>query len=189
MSQTTINAGGMSIGVAGQVYDTGPHDIVSGFNEEAAQMPFGHGVRDGSSAGFYKLATGFSGVYPVVGINVQGWNHMPAVTLNNGQVIGDQGASGLLQNASLQVGRKGRFLVPVEAAPAVGDGAWCRGVATGNLGVGLWRGTTRGAAGPLGASYHVDCSKQAVFRTAAFTAADGTTLVAVLEVDFTNGPY
>lgn len=189
MSQTTVPAGGALIGVPGQIYDSGPHDIVSGFNEEAAQMPFGHGIRDGGSRDFYKLATGFSGVCPIAGINVWGANHEPAITLQNGQVIGDLGASGLLQNASLQVGRKGRFLVPVEAAPSVGDGAWCRGVATGNLGVGLWRGAARGAAGPLGASYHVDCSKQGVFRTSSFTAQDGSTLVAVLEVDFTNGPY
>lgn len=186
MSQTTISAGGQSIGVAGQIYDSGPHDIVSGVNEENTQMPFGYGVRDGSARDFYKLASGFSGVLPIAGINVWSANHQPAFTAPNGQVNGDMGSSGLLQYASLQVGRKGRYLVPVEAAPTIGDGAWCRGVATGNLGVGVWRSATRGAAGPLGASYHVDCSKQAVFRTTSFTASDGSTLVAVVEVDFTN---
>lgn len=189
MSQTTVPAGGALIGVPGQIYDSGPHDIVSGFNEETAQMPFGFGIRDGSAKDFYKLASGFSGVLPVAGVNVWNANHEPAITLGNAQVIGDMGASGLLQNAGLQVGRKGRFLVPVEAAPTIGDGAWCRGVATGNLGVGSWRSAARGAAGPLGASYHVDCSKQAVFRSSSFTAQDGSTLVAVLEVDFTSGPY
>lgn len=188
MSQTTVNAGGMSIGVPGQIVDSGPHDIVSGFNDASAQMPFGYGLRDSTAAKLYLLPTGFSGVHPIVGINVHSLDHVKAGAADAaGNFAGDLGASGLLENAQLQVGRKGRYLVPVEAAPTVGDGAWCRGVPTGSLTAGSWRGAARGAAGPLGASYHVDCSKQAVFRSGSFTAADGSTLVAILEVDFSNG--
>lgn len=190
MSQNSVTSAGMAIGVAGQIADSGPHDIVSGFNQAAAQMPFGYGVRDGTVKDSYVLATGFSGVYPVAGINVFDFNHQKIGAADpGGTYAGDLGASGLVQYAGLQVGRKGRYLVPVEAAPSIGDGAWCRGVATGNLGVGIWRGAARGAAGPLSASYHVDCSKQGVFRSSSYTAADGTTLVAILEVDFTSSPY
>lgn len=192
MSQTTVNAGGAAIGVPGQIYDSGPHDIVGGFaGASGIQVPFGYGLMDGSAENLYILATGMSLAYSVQGINVWGANHVPAVTLANGQVIGDLGASGLNYRSSLQVGRKGRFLVPVEAAVTVGQRAWCRGVATGAASQGSWRAADLGSV-PLGgaivtgASYFIDCTKQGIFRTASYTAADGTTLVAVLECDFTT---
>lgn len=189
MSQTTISAGGQARGNAGDLADSGPKEVVSGVNENTAQMPFGFGVRDGSAEKFYKLATGFSGSVPVTGVLMRRANYQPRITLPNGQTVGDQGASGLHQYAPLNVLRRGRIIVPVESAVTLGHGAWCRGIATGAQTEGSWLGAARGAAGPLGASYHVDCSKQAVFRSASFTAADGTTTVAVLEVDFTNGPF
>lgn len=185
MSQTSVSAGGQAVGNPGEIADTGPRDINSGFNEATTQMPFGYGVRFGSANNYYVLATGFSVSVPVQGVNLLNANHMPAITLANGTVIGDLGSSGLLQYASLQVMRQGRVLVPVEASPSLGDRAWCRGIGTGSLTPGVWRGAAAGSA-PLGGSYHVDCSKQGVFRSTAFTAADGSTLVAVLEVDFVN---
>lgn len=188
MAQLTVSAGGMSIGIPGQIADSGPHDIVSGFNEGTAQIPFGYGLRQGSVADFYQLATGFSNVSQIVGLSVYDYCHVRSSNVDPlGKSSGDLGASGLVQNAGLQVARKGRYLVPVEASPAVNDRAWCRGVATGSLTAGVWRGAAAGSA-PLGASYHVDCTSQGVFRSVALTAADGTTLVAVLEVDFTNKP-
>lgn len=193
MSQTTIQASGQTIGVPGMIADSADViDIVSGFNPSGGvQLPFGYGLRDnGTNRDQYVLATGFSGVYPVAGINVFDLSHMRQGAADGaGNFAGDLGGSGIAGPAGIQVGRKGRFLVPVEVAPTIGDGAWCRGVATGNLGAGIWRSAARGAAGPLSASYHVDCSKQAVFRSTSFTAADGTTLVAVLEVDFLNSVY
>jgi hypothetical protein len=191
MSQTVINAGGQAIGDAGDAADSNTKQVVSGFNQDAVQMPFGYGVRDGTAQGFYKLATGFSGVAPVTGVLLRRANYQPQITLPNGQTVGDLGASGLLQNAPLNIMRSGRVLVPVEAAVANGLRAWCRGVATGSLTAGSWLAGVLGGSGPatVGPSYCVDTSKQAVFRSASFTAADGTTLVAVLECDFTNSAY
>jgi hypothetical protein len=129
-------------------------------------------------------------VYPVVGVNL----HRPTAGQAgaadpNGRYDGDLGGSGLLQYADLDVLRKGPVWLPVEAAVTKGQRGWCRGIATGSLTPGSWRGVDVGAAGPLGASYFVDCSKQVQFRSASVTAADGTTLVALAEVDFVNSPY
>jgi hypothetical protein len=190
MSQTSVLAGGQPIGVAGQLADNGPFDIVSGFNEATTQLPFGFGVRQGTSRDMYILPTGTSGgAVPVVGLVSHDFDHSPAGVVDSaGNYSGDLGASGLLQYAKFGVARKGRFLVPVEASPSVNDRAWCRSVATGG-GVssmrGIWRGSPQGTP-PLSGSYHVDCSNNGVFRSTAFTAADGTTLVAVMEVDFTS---
>lgn len=192
MSQTTVSAGGQAIGVAGQKADSGDCDVVSGFNmESSAQIPFGFGLRNATASGAdaYLLPTGFSNVIAIDGLSVFSYNHVRAGAADAaGAFGGDLGASGLLPKASLQVARKGRFLVPVEAAVSVNDRAWCRGIGTGAFTPGIWRGAALNAAGPLGASYHIDCTRQAVFRTASYTAADGTTLVAVLEVDFTSRP-
>lgn len=188
MSQTTVSAGGQPIGVAGQIADSGIHDIVSGFSQESsAQIPFGFGVRGGTSVDGYVNATGFSLVLPINGVNVFDFAHSRAGTQDaNGNYSGDMGASGLLPKSSMQIMRKGRVLVPVEQTVFNGQRAWCRGIATGTslnaAMVGMWNGTN------LGASYHVDVTSSAVFRSNTFTSADGTTLVAVLEVDFTNKP-
>lgn len=192
MSQTTITAGGQAIGDPGDPADSGPKDVVSGFNQNSAQMPFGFGVRDGTSRDFYVLPTGMSNAYPVGGVLLRRANYQPQITLPNGQTVGDLGASGLVQYAPLNIMRKGRALVPVEAAVTLGQRAWCRGVATGAQTQGSWRGADVGAvplggSQALGASYFIDTSRAAVFRSASFTAADGSTLVAVVEVDFTTG--
>lgn len=193
MSQTTINAGGQAVGDPGDMADSGPRDVVSGFNADAAQMPFGYGVAINTNTGdLYGLPTGMSNAYPVEGVLLRRANYQPRITLPNGQTVGDLGASGLHQYAPLNVARKARVLVPVEAAVTRGQKAWCRGVATGSLTQGSWRGAAVGAVPlggtvALGASYFIDCTKQASFRTASFTAADGSTLVAVLECDFTTG--
>jgi hypothetical protein len=177
-------AGGMAPGFAGQIADGSSPDIVSGVNQDATQLPFGFGVRQGSSGGserFYSLPTGFSTVFELSGLVVHSYDHAPAgAATSDGVFGGDLGGSGLLQYSAFEVGRKGRFLVPVEQAVRNGERAWCRGIGTGALTPGSWVGTN------LGGSYHVDCTRQTVFRSASFTAADGTTLVAVLEVDFTN---
>lgn len=193
MSQTTINAGGQSIGDAGDVADTGSNDFLSGFNGGSAQIPFGYGVAPNALANsFYALPTGMSNAYPVGGVFMRRANYQPQITLPNGQTVGDLGASGIVQNAPMNVMVRGRVLVPVEAAVTRNQRAWCRGVATGALTQGSWRGADVGSV-PLGgsittgASYFIDCTRAGVFRTASFTAADGSTLVAVLECDFTVG--
>jgi hypothetical protein len=184
MSQPTMFAGGALSGFAGQIADDGDVEIVSGVNQDAVQMPFGFGVRQGSSGSserFYSLATGFSTTFELSGLVVHSYDHAPAgAATSDGVFGGDLGASGLLQNAAFEVGREGRYWVPVEQAVRNGDRAWCRGIGTGALTAGVWNGTN------LGGSYHVDCTRQAIFRSASVTAADGTTLIAVLECDFTN---
>jgi len=199
MSQTTVSAGGQSIGVAGQLADSAEgRDVVSGFNKEATnQIPFGAGVRvqPGSNGDGFLLASGFSGLAPgmeVAGINVFSFNHFKQGAADPaGNFAGDLGGSGLLPNASMQILREGRVLAPVEIAVVAGDRAWCRGVPTGassaSSAQGFWSGTGYNAAG-VGSSYMNDCTRQGVFRSGTYTAADGVTKVAVLEVDFTNKP-
>jgi hypothetical protein len=194
MSQTTVSAGGQSAGVAGQIADSldGP-DIVSGFNMEAtAQMPWGIGVRvqPGSTGDGFLLPTGNTGgpQLDIAGVNVFSHDHHRAANADSaGNFGGDLGSTGLNPKAVLQVLRDGRIWVPVETNVVPGDRAFCRGVATGTFGQGIWSGTGLVAAGAA-PSFHIDCSKQGVFRTATFTAADGSTKVAVLETDFTNKP-
>jgi hypothetical protein len=197
MSQTSINAGGQRVGYAGDPADPGPKDSLSGFNADTTQMPFGYGVSVNTNTGDkYSLPTGMTNAYPVAGVLLRRANYVLQHNLAGGGSAGDLGGSGLLQYAPLNVGIKGRFLLPVEVAVSRGDRLWCRGVATGtaitSAAQGSWRGAAVGAV-PLGgtvaagASYFIDCTKQGVFRTASYTSADGTTLVAVCEVDFTNG--
>ena len=200
MAQTTVSAGGQSIGVAGQIADSAEgRDIVSGFNKEATnQIPFGVGVRvqPGSNGDGFLLASGFSGGAPgmeVAGINVFSYNHFKQGAADPlGNYAGDLGGSGLLPNAGMQIGREGRWLVPIEIAVVVGDRAWCRGVPTGSSSSanaqGFWAGTGYNAAG-AGSSYMIDCTRQGVFRSGTYTAADGVTKVAILEVDFTNKSF
>ncbi len=194
MSQTTVSAGGQPIGFPGQLADSGLHDIVSGFSQEATNpIPFGAGLRAGTSPDGYLMPTGFSTVLPIEGISVFSFDHNRAGTVDSaGLYSGDMGASGLLPKSSLQVLRKGRIIVPVEQTVVRGDRGFCRGIATGassNGNVGIWSGTGYGAMAlgvAAGPSFHVDCTAQTQFRSATFVAADGTTRVAILEVDFTG---
>lgn len=183
--QTTVSAGGQPIGVAGQIADSSDvRDIVSGFSQEASnQIPFGFGVMKGPTPDGYVLPSGASGTMEVVGLSVFSLYHGYAgAAASDGSNSGDMGASGLLPLASLEIGRKGRYLVPVETAVRNGDRPYCRVVSTGALSNGAWVGSN------LGGSYVRDCTAQGIFRSNTYTAADGTTLVAVLEVDFTGKP-
>lgn len=191
MSQTSVTAGGPYSAIAGQLGDSANPRIDSGINAATGvQMPFGYGLRDGSGEREYLLPTGFSGVVPVVGINLHGLNHLAAgVADPNGRFDGDLGGSGLRLWADLDVLRQGPVWLPVEAAVTKGQRGWCRGIPTGSLTEGSWLGAAAGGAGPLGASYHIDCSRQVQFRSASATSADGTSLVALAEVDFAATNY
>lgn len=183
MSQTTVNAAGMPAAIQGQLADSGPHDIVSAYSQEAtAQIPFGVGLMKGSVAQAALLPSGVSGTMEIYGLNVYAPRMRAGAADAAGNFVGDLGASGLLPKAPIELGRAGRFWVPVEAAVRDGDRAYCRVTATGALNPGSWAGTN------YGGSYVRDCTAQGVFRSATVTAADGSTLVAILECDFTNKP-
>lgn len=182
--QTSISAGGQSIGVAGQIADSGPHDIVSGFNKDTAQIPFGYGVmgKVGDDERAYCLPTGPSGTMEVVGLNVFDLNHSRLGSVDAATGYAGDVASGIVAMGDMQVGRKGRYLVPVENTVQKNDRLYCRVVATGNLTQGSFHGTN------LGGSYMRDCTAQGIFRSGTYTAADGVTKVAIVEVDFTAKP-
>jgi len=186
MSQTTVSSSGQTIGLPGQVADSmDTNDIVSGFNSEASnQLPWGYGLMRGPAGqNSFVLPSGASGTMEVSGLNVFSAAHQRAGNADpNGNFSGDMGASGLLPKASLQVGIRGRFIVPVENTVQPGDRAFCRVVATGALTNGIWSGTN------MGGSYVRDCTQQGIFRSSTYTAYDGTTKVAVLEWDAVNKP-
>lgn len=183
MSQTSVSASGQAIGVAGQVFDNAEvQDIVSGFSEETSlQIAFGTGVMHGTAdQGVVTAATG-GGSGIIMGVSVFGFNHFPA---NAAGTIGDLGTTGVLPKGGLQVMRKGRILAKVGADVTSITPYTARGflqVSTnGNNVAGDWVTATDAS--------NVDATKQAQFVSSLFTAADGTTKVAVLEVDFTNKP-
>ena len=185
MSQTTVLPNGMAVALPGQLADTGPHDVVTGFSGETVlQIPWGYGLRKAFSGDpqMHILPTGASGTFEIVGINAFRNNAMKGgAQLADGSFPGEVGASGLLPKAMLDVLRAGRAYVPVEADVRDGDRAFCRAGAQGaSGGAGIWLGT--------GVSGTVDCRRQAVFRSNTILSADGTTRVALLEFDFTNFP-
>jgi hypothetical protein len=182
--QTKINPAGQPIGVAGQLWDSMEgRDIVSAFNEGAAQIPFGVGIVAGSAEDGCKLPAALTDT--PIGVNVWNANHVPAATLANGQVTGDLGATGLMQNAGLQSLRRGRILATVDPSVSTitphSDRAFLRMVATGAGQAGMWGNAAN-------ASYFKDVTAVGVWRSKIKTARDGTTKVAVLEVDFSAKP-
>lgn len=183
MSQTTINAGGQPIGLAGQVYDSQEVlDIPAFFNTGTASIPFGCAVAldtANEKGGKAIVLVGDK----IIGINVFSLNHMPAGT-SAGQ--GDIDSVGLVQNAGGQLGRKGRFLVPIMSGVtiAIGDRCWCTFESDGgsNTQIGVWSNANTG-------SHCIDLTKIGVFKSATFvapTVTGGSANVAVLEVDFTS---
>lgn len=186
--QTTINPAGQPIGVAGQRIDDGDHDAMSGFSEETVlEIPFGCGIVQGVADDGVKLPSG-AGDTPV-GISEWSFDHMRAGSLDDASnPTGDLGATGLKPKASVNKGLKGRFLVPLDAgvAPVAGiSRAFLRFRTDGGLNTqpGTW-----GIAQDGGVNM-IDCTRIGVFRSSAFTVPNptgGSSLVAILEVDFTN---
>lgn len=185
MSQRTVAPNGMAVAIAGQLADTGPHDIVTGFSAEAVnQIPWGHGLRKAASGDpqGHVLPTGTSGTFEVVGLNLLRSDAMKAGSADaDGNFAGEVGSVGLLPKGMLEVARKGRAWVPVEIDVRDGDRAYCRIGPNGASGLaGIWAGT--------GVSGMIDCRKQAIFRSNTIVSADGTTRIATLEFDFTSSP-
>lgn len=192
--QSTVNAGGQSVAIAGQLGDAASADVFSGFVAASGiQVPFGYGVSfNGANERGFGLPTGFSGVVPIDGVNLFGYNHAPAGAADgDGVYQGDIGGSGLLTGSPMDVLQRGQVWLPVENNITRGQRGWCRGIATGTLGQGVWAGVSPGQLGPsgMGMSYHVDASKAVKFITGVYVAADGTTNIALAEVDFQSAPY
>ena len=189
MSQTFINPEGQPIGVAGQLYDNAEVvDILSGFSAETVnEIPFGCGVvvAAGTVDG-YKLPSTSGDI--VGGLSVFDFNHMPAGNLDpSGNPTGDLGSVGLKPHGGLQVGRKGRYLVPIDAGITIarGDRPFLRFRTDGasNTQPGTWSNAQDGGTNLI------DCTRLGVFQSgvfATYTATGGSANVAVLEVDFTS---
>ena len=120
MSQTTVPAGGMALGVAGQIADSGEGiDIVSGFSQEAVnQIPFGYGLMKGPNPDGYQLPTGASGTVEIVGLSVFSLFHNRAGTVDSaGNFSGDMGASGLIPKFDSSLKYFRRPLIAINETP------------------------------------------------------------------------
>ena len=134
-------------------------------------------VKPGSSLHGVKVLTAISET--VEGLSVWGFNHSPGST-------GDLGTTGLKSKAGLQVIRKGRIYAVVDPSvtsitPYV-DRGHIRAVANGGDNI---IGALNKAADGITT---IDSTKQVQFVGKLFTAADGVTKIAEVEVDFTNKP-
>lgn len=177
--QTSVSRSGQSQAFAGMNGDIGATRDLSAFNSEAsAEMRFGIGVKPSGARGAL-LPTAVSS--RIAGVVLQNANHQTGTN-------GDLGTTGLKANADLTLRRSGTVWVLVDAGQAVGDftpgitPGWCRYETDGgsNTIVGAWRGADD--------SHSIDCSKQATFVSSVILAADGVSLIALLEVDFANKP-
>lgn len=181
--QTSINQAGQPVGVAGQLSDNMEGmDIVSRFNQEAsANIQFGIGIKPGAARDGVKLLT--ANTETVEGINIWGFNHEVGA---NGDLDQTAVTGGLRPKASMQVLQRGRCYVVVDAGvssiiPNV-DRGYIRCVANGG-------NTVIGAFSNISDSTNsIDSTKQVIFRSNIFTAADGVTKIAEVDVDFVNKP-
>ena len=176
--QTSINKAGQPAAFAGMLSDNSDNDVVSRFSAETVtEIPFGAGVQFHTVARSCKLLAS-GGV--LMGVSVWGANHMPGTG-------GDLGTTGLKPKAGLQVLRRGRIWALVDKATtsiAAGtDRGYCRYTADGvtNPDVGAWA-----KADDSGKT--LDATKQTQFFSGLFTAADGVTKIAELDVNFNSKP-
>jgi len=170
-----------SAAVAGQLYDHGPHDIITMRNAEStASMPFGIGVAFKTSSPATDLdAILLSGSGDLVaGIIVHSEDYARTFTLPDGTTAGELGSSGLRPGSILQILRKGRIWVTSEDAITVGLRPFIRFSANGgNTQVGAFRGTDD-------SGHAIDLTKIGQFSV----TSGGAGALVVLEVDFTNKP-
>lgn len=183
MSQTFINPAGQPVAVAGQLSDNMEGvDVVSRFNEEVTSaLQFGIGVKPGTYRDGVLLPTATSSV--IEGVNTWGINHLPGAS---GDLDQTSTPPGVKPKGGLKVLQRGRIWVLLDASvttivPNV-DRAYCRALPNGG-------NTVIGTFAPADdAGFMVDCTKQAIFRSGVFTAADGVSKIAELEGDFVNKP-
>jgi hypothetical protein len=186
--QTSINAEGQPYGVSGQIIDDGSVvDVVSGFSEETVnEIPFGCGVVQGVAAQGVKLPA--ASTDKPEGVNAFSFAHLPAgVNDAAGNPTGDLGSTGLKPKAMVDKLRKGRILIPIDAAITIapGDRPWLRFRTDGgsNTQPGTWSNAQDGG------NNLIDCTRLGEFRSTVFvvpTATGGSTNAAICEFDFTS---
>jgi hypothetical protein len=178
--QLNIQKYGQSVGVAGQISDNGEgYDIVSRFNLGAIDIPFGVGVAANTTKRNACQALATSGD-TFMGVNVWGMNHTLDI------VGGDLEAGGLKQYAGLQVMQAGRIYVVIDPSittiVANVDRAFVRySTNGGNTVIGAFSNVSD-------AGHNLDITKLAIFRSGIFTAADGSTKIAELQLVATVKP-
>lgn len=170
MSVQTSYGVSMTKAIEGALADTGAHDVVALYNEEAsAKIPFGRGVCFGTEDNGALLPA--SETDKVVGIVIHANQY---TTGSDGELTSD----GLIPGAVMSVLRKGRVWVMARTAVTPGDRLWVRAVSS-DTGFEVLGGLEDADDG----TDMIDCTAQGVWRT---TAAQGE--LAVLEVDFVNKP-
>lgn len=159
-----------TIGIKGQLADSGAHDVISMVNNESSQeMAFGLAV-------VFEGSTDDQGALAPDAISEQVAGILVHSHAYSNDSDGDLGTTGLKPGAILNVLRKGRIWVEAEEAVSPGDPLWIRAVVTGNEEEGA-------LAMQADSTDMIDSSNQGRWLT---TATAGN--IALLEVDFTASP-
>ena len=175
-AQTTYSSA-PGLGYSGTLDHDYPHGILTVKNvETSASIPFGKAVKFKTSS----PASNYDALLPaaesdkVAGIVIREEIYARTYTDADGNTVGDMDGTGLIPGTFFNIARKGRMLVTVATAVAVGDGLWVRAVAG--------SGETLGALENADDSTDmIDCTTQARFVTSASIGG-----LAWLEFDFTN---
>lgn len=168
MAVQTTYGGTMTARIAGQLADSGFHDIVAMFNrEDSAQMSFGRAVKFGSTTDTTSAVLPTAETDIVAGIVIFSYEYAPGL---------DLGDDGILPDRPIQVLRKGRVIVELEDAVTIGQRGWVRAVATGDELLG-------GVLPADDGTDTIDCTNQIVFLESGATGD-----LVMVEVDFTNRP-
>lgn len=121
MSQTSVPALAMTVGVPGQLYQPNPEALIdSGHNEEASNaMGFGIVVGRGTEVDGYIQTAGATDAAKACGILLH--SHAYAKSTDGTTATGDLVATGVLPDGKLNILRKGRVYVTVEQDVVAGD--------------------------------------------------------------------
>ncbi len=174
--QTTIPRSGQSRAIAGMIADGRHPDLVSAFSGEAsAKIAFGLGLQNTGAERVFLLPSANTDKF--AGISVWSMSHQP----DTGAFDLVSGASGgVLPKGGFELMREGRIWVRVDPGLTItpyADRAFLRCTANG---AGTAAGQFNRAAD--GANT-IDLTKLIVFVSPSITSADGTSSIALVEVD------
>lgn len=170
MAVQTTYPSSLTARIAGQLADSGAHDIVAMVNREAsASIPFGRVVMFGSTTDPTSMKVFAAETSIAAGILLHSYEYDPTYDLDS---------TGLKAGRPGQVLRKGRVIVLLEDAVTIGQRGYVRGTA------GAGGGELVGGILPADdGSDTADCTNQIVFLESG-SAGD----LVMVEVDFTNRP-